>query len=79
MRGANLMKTAFDNCDFRGTDLKKARMNMSVYRNCKFTGADLRGIRGKHAIWEGSDWWNAKLDEDLEKVLAKKWPKPSDE
>ena len=75
---ADLMKSAFDNCDFRGADLRKARLNISNFRNCKFYGADIRGIRGKYAIWQGSDWWNAKLDEDLAKVLAKKWAKPED-
>lgn len=77
MRGANLMKSNFDNCDFRGADLKKAKMNMADFRNCKLSGADLRGIRGRYAIWDGSDWWNAMLDEDLAKVLEKKWGKPS--
>jgi len=42
-------------------------------------GADLRGIRGRYAIWQGSDWWNAKINDDLEKVLAKKWPRPKEE
>lgn len=79
MREANLMKSAFDDCDFRGTDLRKAKMNMSNFRNCRFGGADLRGIRGRYAIWEGSDWWNAKVDEDLAKALEKKWGRPSEE
>tara|TARA_B100001564_G_scaffold31339_1_gene23012 strand:- start:483 stop:905 length:423 start_codon:yes stop_codon:yes gene_type:complete len=74
----DLMKSAFDNCDFRGADLRKARLNLSNFRNCSFDGADIRGIRGRYAIWQGSDWWNAKLDDDLAKVLAKKWPKPED-
>ena len=74
----DLMKSAFDNCDFRGADLRKARLNLSNFRNCSFEGADIRGIRGRYAIWQGTDWWNAKLDEDLAKVLAKKWPKPED-
>jgi len=73
---ADLMKSAFDNADFRGADLRKARLNLSNFNNCKFEGADLRGIRGKYAIWRGSDWWNATLNKDLEKVLQKKWPKP---
>ena len=72
MVGADLMKSAFDGADFRNADLRKAR-------NCKMGGADLRGIRGRYAIWQGSDWWNAKLNEDLEKVLAKKWPRPKSE
>ena len=76
MVGADLMKSAFDNTDFRGADLKKARLNLSNFNNCKFKGADLRGIRGKYAIWRGSDWWNATLDDDLKKTLMKKWPKP---
>lgn len=76
MVGADLMKSAFDNTDFRGADLKKARLNLSNFNNCKFKGADLRGIRGKYAIWRGSDWWNAILDDDLKKALMKKWPKP---
>lgn len=75
---ADLMKSAFDGCDFRGCDLRKARLNLSNFRNCKFEGADLRGIRGRYAIWQGSDWWNAKIDADLSKVLAKKWPMPED-
>jgi uncharacterized protein YjbI with pentapeptide repeats len=75
---ADLMKSAFDNCDFRGVDLRKARLNLSNFRNCQFDGADIRGIRGRYAIWQGSDWWNAKLDDDLAKVLAKKWPRPED-
>ncbi|GIR67138.1 MAG: hypothetical protein CM15mP71_3640 [Candidatus Poseidoniales archaeon] len=73
---ADLMKSAFDNCDFSGADLRKARLNLSNFRNCSFKGADIRGIRGRYAIWQGSDWWNAKLDEDLEKVLAKNGPSP---
>ena len=73
---ADLMKSAFDGADFRGADLRKARCNLSNFRNCKLKGADLRGIRGKYAIWQGSDWWNAKLDEGLEKALKKKFPKP---
>ena len=73
---ADLMKSAFDGADFRGADLRKARCNLSNFRNCKMEGADLRGIRGKYAIWQGSDWWNAILNEDLEKALAKKWPRP---
>ena len=79
MVGVDLMKSAFDKADFRGADLKKARMNLSNFNNCKFEGADLRGIRGKYAIWQGSDWWNAIVDDDLKKTLAKKWPKPSDQ
>jgi uncharacterized protein YjbI with pentapeptide repeats len=79
MYEADLMKSAFDNADFRNADLRKARLNLSNFRNCKFAGADLRGIRGKYAIWQGSDWWNATVDEGLEKALAKKWPRPSDE
>ena len=75
---ADLMKSAFDNCDFSGADLRKARLNLSNFKNCSFAGADIRGIRGRYAIWQGSDWWNAKLDDDLAKVLAKKWPKPED-
>ena len=75
---ADLMKSAFDNTDFRGADLRKARLNLSNFNNCKFAGADLRGIRGKYAIWRGSDWWNATMDEDLKKTLSKKWPKPSE-
>ena len=75
---ADLMKSAFDNCDFRGADLRKARLNISNFKNCSFEGADIRGIRGRYAIWQGSDWWNAKLDDELAKVLAKKWPKPED-
>ena len=75
---ADLMKSSFDNCDFRGADLRKARLNISNFRNCSFKGADIRGIRGRYAIWQGSDWWNAKLDDDLAKVLAKKWPKPDE-
>ncbi len=73
---ADLMKSAFDGADFRGADLRKARCNLSNFRNCKMEGADLRGIRGKYAIWQGSDWWNAILNEDLKKALAKKWPRP---
>lgn len=76
MVGVDLMKSAFDNADFRGADLKKARLNLSNFNNCKFKGADLRGIRGKYAIWQGSDWWNAIIDDDLKKTLTKKWPKP---
>tara|TARA_X000001036_G_C20687128_1_gene808049 strand:- start:1124 stop:1591 length:468 start_codon:yes stop_codon:yes gene_type:complete len=75
----DLMKSSFDNSDFRGADLRKARMNLSNFKNCKFKGADLRGIRGKYAIWQGSDWWNATMDDDLRKALSKKWPKPKDE
>ena len=75
--GDGLIK--LDNIDFRGADLRKARLNLSNFNNCKFAGADLRGIRGKYAIWRGSDWWNATLDESLEKALKKKWPKPSDD
>ena len=76
---ADLMKSAFDNSDFRGADLRKARLNLSNFKNCQFDGADLRGIRGKYAIWQGSDWWNAVMDDDLRKALAKKWPQPSED
>ena len=75
----DLMKSAFDGSDFRGADLRKARLNLSNFRNCKFSGADLRGIRGRYAIWQGSYWWNATMDDDLKKVLSKKWPRPSSE
>lgn len=78
MIGADLMKSAFDGSDFRGADLKKARLNLSNFRNCKLEGADLRGVRGKYAIWQDSDWWNAILDDDLRKALTKKWPRPQD-
>ena len=74
---ADLMKSAFDGSDFRGADLRKARLNLSNFRNCQFGGADLRGIRGKYAIWQGSDWWNAVMDDELRKALAKKWPQPT--
>ena len=74
----DLMKSAFDGSDFRRADLRKARLNLSNFRNCKFAGADLRGIRGKYAIWQGSDWWNAIMDDDLRKALNKKWPQPSE-
>ncbi|MBT7937599.1 MAG: pentapeptide repeat-containing protein [Euryarchaeota archaeon] len=79
LREADLMKSAFDNCDFRGADLRKAKLNISNFRNCKFKGADLRGVRGRYAIWEGSDWWNAKMNDDLIKALSKKWRKPDEE
>lgn len=79
MVGIDLMKSAFDGSDFRGADLRKARLNLSNFNNCQFKGADIRGIRGRYAIWQGSDWWNAKLDDDLAKVLAKKWPEPKDD
>ena len=79
MREADLMKSSFDDCDFSGADLRKARLNLSNFRNCKFEGADLRGIRGRYAIWEGSDWWNAKMNDDLRKALSKKWGKPPEE
>lgn len=72
---ADLMKSAFDNTDFSGADLRKARLNLSNFNYCKFDGADLRGIRGKYAVWRGSNWWDAKIDEDLRAALAKKWPK----
>lgn len=75
---ADLMKSAFDGSDFRGADLRKARLNLSNFRNCQFGGADLRGIRGKYAIWQGSDWWNAVMDDELRKALEKKWPRPTD-
>ena len=75
---ADLMKSAFDNADFRGADLRKARLNLSNFNNCQFAGADLRGIRGKYAIWRGSDWWNATIDDSLRKTLKKKWPQPTD-
>lgn len=72
---ADLMKSSFDNCDFRGANLKKARLNLSTFRNCQFDDADIRGIRGKYAIWAGSNWWDASLDDGLRKALEKKWPK----
>jgi len=75
----DLMKSAFDGSDFRNADLRKARLNLSNFRNCQFAGADLRGIRGRYAIWQGSDWWNAIIDDDLRKALSKKWPQPSSE
>lgn len=78
MVGADLMKSAFDESDFRGADLRKARLNLSNFRKCKLKGADLRGIRGKYAIWQDSDWWNAILDDELKKTLEKKWPRPQD-
>lgn len=73
---ADLMKSAFDGTNFAGADLRKARLNLSNFKNCNFKGADLRGIRGKYAIWQGSNWWDAKVDDDLKKTLEKKWPKP---
>jgi uncharacterized protein YjbI with pentapeptide repeats len=76
MVGADLMKSAFDHADFRGADLRKARLNLSNFRHCQFAGADLRGIRGKYAIWQGSDWWNATMDDELRLALQKKWPRP---
>ncbi len=78
MVGVDLMKSSFDNCNFTGADLRKARLNLSNFNNCIFKGADIRGIRGRYAIWHGSDWWNAKIDDELAKVLQKKWPKPED-
>ena len=75
----NFVESDFDGSDFRGADLRKARLNLSNFNNCQFKGADIRGIRGRYAIWQGSDWWNAKLDDDLAKVLAKKWPEPKDD
>jgi len=72
----DMMKSAFDNSDFSGADLRKAKLNLSNFNNCKFDGADLRGIRGKYAIWRGSNWWDAKIDEELRTALSKKWPKP---
>ena len=36
---ADLMKSAFDNADFRGADLRKARLNLSNFNNCQFAGA----------------------------------------
>ena len=72
------MKCEFDDCDFRGADLRKAKMNISNWRNCRFDDADLRGIRGRHAIWEGSTWYLAKMDEDLVRKLDKKWGRNGD-
>jgi uncharacterized protein YjbI with pentapeptide repeats len=77
MVDADLMKSSFDHSDFSGADLRKARLNLSNFKNCKFKGADLRGIRGKYAVWQGSDWWNATMDDDLRKALGKKWPRPT--
>ena len=47
---ADLMKSAFDNADFRGADLRKARLNLSNFNNCQFAGADLRGIGEIHDL-----------------------------
>ena len=73
---ANLMKCAFDGADMRGARFLKARMNMSNFQNTQLENADLRGIRGRYAIWREANWWDAKMDDDLAKVLAKKWPRP---
>jgi uncharacterized protein YjbI with pentapeptide repeats len=73
---ANLMKCAFDGADMRGARFLKARMNMSNFQNTKLENADLRGIRGRYAIWRDANWWDARMDDELAKVLAKKWPKP---
>jgi len=73
MVGADLMKGDFEDCDFRGADLRKAKMNLANFRNCLFDGADIRGIRGRYAIWKGANWWDAKHDDELGKILEKKW------
>ena len=75
----DLMKSAFDVADCRGADLRRARLTLSNFRNWKFAGADLRGIRGRYAIWQGSDWWNATMEDALKKVLSNKWPRPTSE
>ena len=50
----DLMKSAFDNCDFRGADLKSPTQSLK-FQELFFEGADIRGIRGRYAIWQGTD------------------------
>ncbi|RAH14433.1 MAG: hypothetical protein CMB56_005890 [Methanobacteriota archaeon] len=72
---ANLMKANFQGADLRDAVFQKAKMNLSNFNGCRLDRADLRGIRGRYSIWNNSNWWDAKMNEDLRKVLSKKWPK----
>ena len=74
--GTDLMKCALDGADLRGARLTKAKLNLSNFQDAKLDGADLRGVRGRYAIWRRANWWDAKMNDDLRKVLSKKWPKP---
>ena len=74
-KGANLMKASFDNADMRDAIFLKAKMNLSNFQGTKLDRADLRGIRGRYAIWRNANWWDASMNDDLRKVLTKKWPR----
>lgn len=74
-KDANLMKANFQGADLRGAVFLKAKMNLSNFNGCRLDRADLRGIRGRYSIWKNANWWDAIINEDLKKVLSKKWPK----
>ena len=79
LRGRKHPNSNFERAILIRADFTETDFSGSNFRNCKFKGADLRGIRGRYAIWEGSDWWNAKMDDDLIKALSKKWRRPDEE
>lgn len=74
-KDANLMKANFQGADLRDAVFLKAKMNLSNFNGCRLDRADLRGIRGRYSIWNNANWWDAKINPDLKKVLSKKWPK----
>ncbi len=76
---AYAMKAAFDKADLRGARFIRAKISLSNLQDAKLDGCDLRGIRGRYATWRRADWWNAKMDESLEKALSKKWPRHENE
>ncbi len=73
---ANLMKAALDGADLRGAHFVKAKLSLSNLQGARLDGADMRGIRGRYATWRRANWWDARLSDDLERALGKKWPRP---
>ena len=76
---ADLMKSVLDGSDFRGADLEKGEAQPFQFQKLSVQRRRSCGNPRKYAIWQGSDWWNAVMDDDLRKALSKKWPQPSDD
>ena len=73
-RDANLMKAALDGAILDDADFRKAKLSLANLQNASLNNTDLRGIRGRYAIWRNTNWWDAKMNDDLKKALDKKWP-----
>lgn len=60
--GADLQRTAFVRCDFRGPNLRGVDLREATLLDCDFTGADLTGADLRGACYNRQSRWPAGFD-----------------